>query len=294
MQIFYRFIYNGFINSLLRGVNRLCADWLPFKLHPSGKINVKLKSGTEFKLHINQTSHVARQIYYYGPDAFEYTSLFDRLAPKCNSFFDIGANIGYYSFLAERCGVKDVYSFEPSPDAIFYLQKNAELNESKNIRIFQLALSNSNESISFHKVKSLKYKYLKHNLGGVSGVNPIGKESERITVQSITLDDFVNKNMIGQLDLIKIDTEGTEDKILQGAAHTIANHRPIIICETLYKKIETEIATEIQKHNYLMYKFLKGGLYATQTLARVQDDGVRDCFFVPPEKKDLLNEFIHG
>jgi methyltransferase, FkbM family len=66
----------------------------------------------------------------------------------------------------------------------------------------------------------------------------VGEVRKRI-VPVITIDKFVKEKNIEKLDLVKIDTEGTEPQVLKGMADVIERDRPILICEVL-KGFETE------------------------------------------------------
>jgi len=100
-------------------------------------------------------------------------------------------------------------------------------------------------------------------------------------------DHFFNK-----VDLIKMDTEGTENLILSGASKTLENFRPIVICETIFNTIEAELETIMRAHRYELYNHLPGGLKKVETIKRSSDDGVSNCFFIPSEKVELIREFV--
>jgi hypothetical protein len=158
----------------------------------------------------------------------------------------------------------------------------------------EIALSDKVGEIDFYEQRNAKYNYLKYNLGGMSGVNPNFDKSSFIPkrVMTTTLDNFVKKHKVAQIDLMKIDTEGNEVKVLKGAEKTISKERPIIICETLFNKIEAELQEIMQGYGYLFYNYNNGKLIRTETLMREKDDGVRDCFFVPPEKNDMVKKYL--
>jgi hypothetical protein len=110
-------------------------------------------------------------------------------------------------------------------------------------------------------------------------------------VPSETLDEFIAHHSISNTALIKMDTEGTENLILNGASKTLNTHKPIIICETLFHTIEDELEKVMLQHGYNFYNHKNGKLFKTETLIRKHDDGIRDCFFVHPEKVSLVREF---
>ncbi len=255
-----------------------------FRLPPAGVISVEA-GGVKMKLATNQTSYVNKVLYWRGADSFEYTPVFVELIKKCQVFCDIGANSGYYSILGAKINPHaSVFSFEPSTGPLYFLTRNKEINNlNDQISINSIALSNSNGEATFYEVVNSKYPYVKYNLGGVGSLQADSLKKP-IIVKTETLDHFVQQKRISSIDLIKIDTEGTENFILQGAEQTISRDKPIIICETLFNKIEHRLEEIMKSHGYHFYNYKKGKLHKVATIVRSHDDGVRDCFFVHPSK----------
>jgi FkbM family methyltransferase len=133
---------------------------------------------------------------------------------------DIGANIGNHSvYWAVKSNAKRIYSFEPVKDFFKILKKNVEINDLNNkIKIFNIGLSNKkiNGSISFYDRK---------NIGGTRvRQNPNG---------NLLLDKLDNiKIKENAIDFVKIDVEGHELEVLQGARETLIKYKPVIFIET--------------------------------------------------------------
>ena len=66
-----------------------------------------------------------------------------------------------------------------------------------------------------------------------ASLHPRSQESQAIPIRLARVDDFVREHAIRGVDLVKIDTEGTEHWILEGARETLARDRPVIVCEIL-------------------------------------------------------------
>lgn len=294
MQFLYRIIYHPSINPILLGINKLLSPTIDFRLPPSGIINIPVLKGVHFKMATNQTSYVTKLLYWKGPDSFEYSPIFKELIPSCNVFIDIGANTGYYSLLAATSNpVIHVHAFEPAQGPLHYLRKNVLLNNlEKQISIHSKALSIESGEVKFYEVKNKKYSYLPYNLGGVGSLKEDASKTA-YTVKTETLDHFITEKSISDVNLIKIDTEGTENFILQGAEETIRQFHPIIICETLFDKIEGKLEAIMKRHDYLFFNHVNGKLKKVKTLIRMKDDGVRDCFFVHPSKLHLIERFTN-
>ena len=140
---------------------------------------------------------------------------------------DIGANCGYYSLMCSKL-CKHVFSFEPVSETFTALRKNICQNKIKNITALKLGASN--------KVSAAKI-----NLYNSSGNNsiferniPLDHQLKKIGTELIQLDTIDNlflKRKISAPDVIKIDVEGAELSVLQGAMKTISAYRPTILME---------------------------------------------------------------
>jgi len=244
----------------------------------------------------NETSYVTKTLFWNGPENFEYTPIFEKLIRQCRTFLDVGANTGYYSLVAARENQQiRVHAFEPSFGPAYFLKRNIEINKfNDRITHYPIALSDHAGTIDFFEIRTTAAKE-DFNLSGVGTTKKIFTTQENssiVKVKAETLDSVVNA--LGQIpiDLIKMDTEGTEDSILRGSSNTIAKHKPIIICETLFNQIEKDIESIMKAHGYQFYNHLGGKLYKTETLIRKEDNGVRDCFMVHPDKIHMIQSFI--
>lgn len=297
MNIIYKIIYRKNFNYLFRNVNYKLRHFLPnnIKTPPSGILKLDTDSGI-IKIATNQTSYLTQLLFWNGYKNFEYSEIFEKLSKKIDLFFDIGSNIGYYALLGVKSNPKmKVFAFEPAFGPKHFLEKNIKINDfSNNISMVDLALSDGEGKIDFYEVKSLKYKYLKYNLAGEgnAGTKKTSRNFIKNTVRSTTLDLFTKSNNIDHVDLIKIDTEGTEIDILISGRELIEKSRPIIICETLFDTIEKELEDYFNALDYEFYNHTVNGLEKVKTIKREKDNNVRNCFFVPKSKTSLIREFI--
>ncbi len=285
------------LNKFLRNINKQFSWLTSFQLRPYGVLTVKLRNGLTFKMETNETSSVTKLLFWYGADQYEYTSIFIKLIPKASVFFDIGSNTGYYSLLAAKANKKlHAYAFEPAVAPFTYLQNSVHINNlSQRVHPNQLALANSQGKITFYELQNEVEQHGKQNLGGTGSTQlteSLISSAKKIIVPCDTLDNFVQAKNITTLDIIKLDTEGNEPSVLKGAEKTIQQFKPIIICETLFQVNELELEIIFKSHGYEFYSFHEGHLHKTETLIRKQDNHVRDCFFVHPEKVALIKEFI--
>ena len=296
-QLFYKLIYSPELNPIFRNLNKVLYPILPkkIKLAPSGILNLE-SSKVSAKIATNQTNYLTKEIFWVGFENFEYTSIFIDLCPKINSFYDIGANIGYFTILAGKANSSmDIVAFEPSKGPLHYLKENCKLNNLTNVEISSKALSHTTGKITFYEIQNQKYTYLTHNLAGESntGSKTTGRNYVPTEVETEKLDDFfINRKVDKKIDLIKIDTEGTEKMILENAVEILTHHQPIIICETLFGMIEDELDDLLSQYGYEFYNHIEAGLQHVKTIKRTEDNGVNNCFFVHPSKKHLIEKYI--
>jgi FkbM family methyltransferase len=120
---------------------------------------------------------------------------------------DLGAHVGYYTVLASRLVGPSgrVYAFEPDPVSYRYLVLNVEANPCANVVTVNRAVSDRAETTSFLHDPYGAESYL-------TGTPVLGA----IEVQTLTLDDFFSSAGWPQVDLLKMDVEGSEPKVLSG------------------------------------------------------------------------------
>jgi len=146
---------------------------------------------------------------------------------------EIGANIGYYSLLiASKIGDKGkLFIFEPNPNSFEILFSNIEINGFLDrVELINKAVMDKPGRISFNK--------LKRHHGSSSIISFTDdhlrywkEEAETIMVEAISLDEYF-RDRDNRIDMIKIDTEGSEPYIFDGMKKLIKNNpNIIIICE---------------------------------------------------------------
>lgn len=140
---------------------------------------------------------------------------------KGDIVFDVGAGCGtstlVYSQLVGKRGL--VYAFEPSPYSIRRLQKLKKLFNLNNIRIFEISLSDC---------VGKKLLYLDDQLGTTDSFFDL-KHKSSIEVFSTTLDEFINKLNISEINLAKINTEGAELLILMGMSKSYLKVKNLVV-----------------------------------------------------------------
>lgn len=140
---------------------------------------------------------------------------------------DVGANEGYYvlKLKKDEPGL-EIYAFEPNPGAFGMLEKNIEANGLERVHVFHQAVSDSKEhETAFQYVDSVSA------IGGfrIWGVRPWLPDEMilDLVVETTTLDDELED--VKEIDIIKVDVEGAECRVLAGAKKTLAKTRMAVI-----------------------------------------------------------------
>ena len=180
--------------------------------------------------------------------------------PKDATIIDIGANFGVMSLqFAKIASEGKVYAFEPTHYALGKLKRNLELNPEIAKRIEVINSFLSAKSAANADIKA--YSSWKVNDEKSNDMHPEHQGAAKSTegVGAMSLDDFTKSKQLNKLDFIKIDTDGHEYEILQGARETFAKYRPQLIFEIgLYVMTEKNIdftfySNYFKDLNYCMY-----------------------------------------
>lgn len=155
---------------------------------------------------------------------------------------DAGANIGVFSLFAKKLAPQaTIYSFEPSPKTFQFLKYNLEKNSINEIEIYQQALGNRIGKTSLMIGGSaLEASNMIFDSEFLEKNKDLFEKSKTISIN--TIDNFVRERDLKYVDFIKIDTEGYEKQIIEGAKETIKKLSPVIACSAYHlQKDKTEI-----------------------------------------------------
>ena len=169
--------------------------------------------------------------------------------------FDVGAQSGYYAMIASRrVGERGkVIAFEPLPENILYLRKNVQLNRRKNLRIIESAISDNDGVVLFSD-----------GTGTHTGkIDPCGK----LKVNSKSIDSMIQKDRLEKPDVLKVDVEGEEYRVLLGARHTIAKFKPKIFLSIHNSSLEKSCISFLHSMNYHIIRLQSKKEYVSEIMA---------------------------
>jgi FkbM family methyltransferase len=227
-----------------------------------GKLFVSLPS-VPTSIHDNQPLFFPEEtnaIWFYQegmPEKKLIEWVYDNMITSDKAFIDIGAHVGTYTW---TCGKKasHTYSFECSPKTFCYLAANVALHRLEyQVSLFNIALGNEEKEVEY---------IIRSEDGGGNGVKSLSSADQyykRVKIPMRTLDSY----HLDQIGFIKIDVEGFEKEVLEGARETLQrNGYPPILFESWgpYKEKEdvpacqlrTELFTSLEKMGYEIINFV--------------------------------------
>jgi FkbM family methyltransferase len=175
-------------------------------------------------------------------------ALVDHLRPGM-TFYDLGANIGYFSLIAARLvGPKGrVVAFEADPEIAARLRENLSRNNFSHARVEQKAVWSEATTVSFARVDP--------NTSPDRGLGHVSADSsgDTIKVEAVSLDRYVTAQ--NSPDFVKCDVEGAEAEVFRGADRLLEERRTILLVEM----------HSPENHRTLAHKFVELG-YAVRNL----------------------------
>jgi FkbM family methyltransferase len=165
--------------------------------------------------------------------------LLENLGPG-SVFYDVGANVGYFSLLASRLVGQEgaVYAFEPFPPNVEKIKELVRRNRAWNIKICSLALWKMTGTQKLHFGRNSATPSL------VARTN-----AQILEVRTTTLDEVTKKH--DKPTLIKIDVEGAELGVLNGGGGLLAsNSAPTLIIEVHSEENDNLLRTSLREFGY--------------------------------------------
>lgn len=216
-KILANFNRNGKLNTLIEKMIP------PNYLYSNGTFRHCNVDGVNFLLDMSETNGHSN---YYSLDDGQ-KALFNSVKEGMN-VIDIGANIGAVTLhLAKKVSsLGKIFSFEPSPLNFKRAMENISLNNFRNIKLINQGLGNEKATAFLYNVNPTNRGMLR-----LLPEDDQNKLFEKEAVEVDTLDNSMKEFSLPKPDFIKIDVEGFEYKVLQGAYETLKNYKPMMFIE---------------------------------------------------------------
>lgn len=218
-----------------KGKSRLIHQVLkPLDHEPGSTILHEIKPN--IRMYLDLDSLIDRYVYYtgfYRPWALHY---FDTLLCPGMTVIDVGANIGCYALWAAlRVGsTGKVFAFEPEPGCFDQLRRNIEVNGITWIDARRLAIADVDGE------SALNMNDPRHPNRGQSSLAALKFHRRAMTVETARLDSLTPSRSMRGLDVLKIDTQGSELRVLRGARRLLEEFKPSLLLRLCEEKCAAE------------------------------------------------------
>ena len=244
--------------DLLRDeLDKVSKDVAPSSVHQEKIVGISIKTDSPA---FDSTGYNNDNIMTNG----EFNVL-TKIVKKGDVIFDVGANKGNWSkFVLEKNPDVKIFAFEPVPETFHILENNVK---GQNAVLYNLAISNEDKQKTFYhwanssESGELSSLYRRHEVERRMNI-----AVRPIAVQSRTLDSFCKENSINHIDFLKIDTEGAELDVLNGAAKLLDSKS---ICTIQFEYGGTyrdsgitlkQIFELMQRKGYQIFRIIENGL----------------------------------
>lgn len=234
---------SGLASSSYSHLVRRVLNWVSGESNPVVRIGGPLGGQS---MRVNWALH---KTYVFGTYEPGVVKVLEELIRPGWTAIDVGANIGYFTLLmTNRVGPQGkVIAFEPLAENFRILQENIKLNGHANVVAENLALMSRTERIELRSA----------TLGAITWVASVNIDQssavESQSVEAVALDEYVQKNGIVKVDFLKIDVEGSEASMLEGATNVLNRYQPTLLIEMhqldRFKEQHPAIL-KLRDHNY--------------------------------------------
>jgi FkbM family methyltransferase len=281
------------LKSALRGLFRWYLSKFPLRdgkaywydrihagLKPAERYAVaRLDQGFAMKLDLADPEQL--KVYFYGHYHERYEAdLVRRLLSGDEVFWDVGANVGYFTLVAATAlnHRGQIVAFEPGQNAYARLTENLALNPYRNVKTFPVAVTDREGQAVLHVAGDIA--------DSSASLYPAAQAQAGLEVcRTVALDQFLKAEGLRPPDLIKLDAEGAELAVLQGARELINGSPPLWLMEMEEKNLvaagasKAAVADFLTAYGYRAAHLSKGRWYATTDLAAVKG---RNIFWFNP------------
>jgi FkbM family methyltransferase len=281
------------VDSLLRRVMRVLpagpvseqvALWWGYRFRPGPSV-ARLRSG--LRIHVESVDHLQLLIYYLGVFEPRSVSVLRQIVKLGATVVDVGANIGLFtleSALAAGANGR-VIAIEASRSHVGALRENLRLNTIGNVTTVEVAVADApGEAILVRPDGG--------NLGMFTLGAVRGDDAHQVAVRR--LDQILEEQGAGRVNVIKMDIEGSEYRALCGAARVLAEDRPAILIELNEIALRWCGSSCSAVKNLLHDAGYRGWVIGrTKFQPIIEGEGDHDCdecLFIHREDDSMMNE----
>ena len=211
-----------------------------------GRLVAQTTSG--FRFSVDHADLIQRTVLHTGCWETEETEFFNQDLRLDDVLYDIGSNVGYFTCLALARGVRHVVAFDPDPLNIDVLRLNLRLNgfDQNRWSLINEGVGARTEIAKFHRAHVAN-----------TGVSGFGRATavETFPVPLRSLDDFLAANLAPMPTVLKVDVEGWEQHVFEGATTLLRLAPPRLIlfeaaCDSAGRMTNTSLRQQLMTAGY--------------------------------------------
>lgn len=183
------------------------------------------------------TSRHTSHAHIRGTYEREVQDAIDSMVRAGDICYDLGASIGYMTLLMAR-KAKHVYAFEPAPHAIAEMRRHIAANGMQNVTVVPSPVSDAVRAVRFC-LTDVAYG---------SSINETETRWPVLSLETTTLDLFVRDHPVP--DFLKMDVEGEEGAVLDGAHELLAHRKTSICCEVHSREAARSVIGTLERFGY--------------------------------------------
>jgi FkbM family methyltransferase len=194
-------------------------------LAPKSTVREEIEIFNGMKMSVNPTESLQAYLYVFGSYELPTIHFLEKALKPGENVLDVGAQVGYTALVFSKIiGEKGrVFAFEPEKANYESLQKNFALNNLTNIETFKKAVAETSKTLRLYLSND-------NNAGAHSTVfNDRTLKSDYEEVEAITIDSIMQQ--LPKISCIKIDVEGAEIDVIDGAKELLKRDSPFIVAE---------------------------------------------------------------
>jgi FkbM family methyltransferase len=179
-------------------------------------------------------SRLAQLLFWYGESGYEgaETRWWRTLCAQAHDILEVGANIGYYTVQGSHAAPHATYTtVEANPEAAAIVTRNVELNGLGNVKVIQAAVVGDDAPSTMELALPDQEQYAAptgaYLSTGTEGIH------DRPAGSTVTVPTVPMSQLVGGVDLLKLDIEGYEANVLESVRTWLLAERPTIVVEVL-------------------------------------------------------------
>lgn len=214
----------------LRGTGRLLSALYPCRRDSPRYVQGVRSRADGLKIKVDTREHIDWQMVFLGSYEPHLAGIFAGLGGAGSVVADIGANVGAHTLtMARQVGTEGrVLAFEPNPTVRRKLETNISLNGLNCVEIFECALGDRQTQM---KLRVPRSDTPEASNSGLSSLLALDTPHDLVDVLVQPFDSVIESLSLDRLDLIKIDVQGFEQRVLQGMGGVLQRFSPAIVFE---------------------------------------------------------------